>query len=357
MRWFTAGLLALGLVGSAPARAEVAVNVGHMATVNLIHAVAEHLGLYEKNGLKLERKVFQSGAAALAGLLSGDLQVVEAGAVPMLNLAAQGQPLYYLAGGGLSSPDHPAGSIMIRPDETEIKSVADLRGKKVGQLAKGVQTYYNLATAIEHYGLTRKDFQEIFTPLPQMGGLLASKQVDAVYVWPPYDTMIAQAGQGKILANDTEWTPYMFTSGIIVRREWADENEETVRKMMKIAIEANRWIDDHPKEARDVIGKALNLPESVYREMRTFYYPRNGYQVMPAIWDFYYAMVKTGEFKPFADPKKVIDEYWIKPAERFITPALAELGVQDDPVVDKLLKVKLPNLPEAPEAYYAPWDR
>ena len=48
--------------------------------------------------------------------------------------------------------------------------------------------------------------------------------------------------------------------------------------------------------------------------MRMFYFPRNGYQLMPSIWDFYYLMVKTGELQPMADPKQVIQTYWIEPA-------------------------------------------
>lgn len=349
-------LLILWLGGVAASNAQT-ITYGHMPVTNINQIAAEHLDLYTKYGLKLERKMFQSGPAALNGLISGDLQAVDAAAVPMFNLAAQSQPFYYLAAVAITTPDNPGGAIMVRPDDTSIKSVADLKGKKVGQLAKGVQTYFNLANALGHYGLKLDDVQQIFVPLPQMGGLLASGQVDAIYTWPPYDTMIAQSGQGRILANDTVWSPYMATSGMIVRKEWADKNEETVRKMMKIAIEANRWIDDHPDEARELIGKALGLPENVYRNMRTFYYPRNGYEVMPAIWDFYYTMVRTGELKAFADPKAVIDTYWIKPEERFITPALAELGRQRDPEVDKLLKIKLPNLPGPLTDYYAPWER
>jgi hypothetical protein len=65
---------------------------------------------------------------------------------------------------------------------------------------------------------------------------------------------------------------------------------------------------------------------------------------MPSIWDFYYLMVAKGQIQPFADPKSVMQTYWIDPADKFITPAPSALGRQDDPEVSNVLKIKLPNL-------------
>ncbi len=348
--------LILLMLGTGSAFAET-ITIGHMPVINQSEVVAEELGLYKKYGLDVQLKLFQTGPAALQGLLSGDLQMVEAGGAPMLNLAAQNLPLYFLASGGINSPQNPAGAIMVRNDEKSIKSFADLKGKKLGQLGKSTITYFWLFNAAARYNMQRNDFQEIFVPFPQMGGLLASGQVDAVYAWPPFDTLISEAGQGRILLDDTEFNPYAVINAMIVRRDWADKNPEAVRNLIKASIEAGRWIDDHPDEAREIIGKKLKLPEAVYRKMRMFHFPRNGYQLMPSIWDSYYLMVKAGELQPFADPKAVFQKYWIEPAQKFITPAVAELGVQKDAVVENVLKIKLPNLSGDLSQYLAPWER
>jgi ABC-type nitrate/sulfonate/bicarbonate transport system substrate-binding protein len=345
----------LGLAGGRLAAAET-INIGYMPVINQSEVVAEETGLYKKYGLDVKLNLFTTGPVALQGLLSGDLQMVEAGGVPMFNLAAQNLPLYFLVDGGINTPQNPAGSIMIRPDDGSIKSFTDLKGRKVGQLGKGTITYLWLWNATAYFHMKRDDFQEIFVPFPQMGGLLASKQVDAVYAWPPFDTFIREAGQGRILVDDTAWNPYAVVNAMIVRKEWADKNPDAVGKLVRVGIEAGRWIDDHTGEAREIIGERLGLPEAASREMRMFHFPRNGYQQMPSIWDFYYLMIKAEQLQPFADPKAVIEKYWIEPAQRFITPALAELGVEPDPVVDGVLKIRLMNLPEPPETYYAPWE-
>ena len=349
-------LALLVLLLSTPSEAQKIV-IGHMPVSNQSEVVAQQLGIYKKHGLDVELKLFQTGPAALQGLLSGDLQMVEAGGAPMLNLAAQDLPLYFLATGGINTPDHPAGAIMIRPDEITIKSFADLKGKKLGGLPKGTITHLWIANALARYGMQRSDIQEVFLPFPQMGGLLASKQVDAIYSWPPFITLQERAGQGKVLVDNSEWNPYAVLNAMIVRRDWADKNPAAVRGLLKASMETQRWIDDHPDEARKIFGEKLKLPEAIARSMRMFYFPRNGYQLMPSIWDFYYLMVKTGELQPMADPKKVIQTYWIEPAQKFIAPALAEIGKQPDPVVDKVLKIRLPNLTGDLSQYLGPWER
>src|SRR5262249_53877720 len=158
---------------------------------------------------------------------------------------AQRVPLYYLVTGGINTPDSPTGTIMVREDDAAIRVFPDLKGRKIGQLGKGTITHLWLWNAAQRFGLGRDDFQEVFVPFPNMGSLLASRQVDAVYAWPPYDTMIAEARQGRLLSTDVEWNPYSNVNVMTVRRDWADKNEATVKSLVKVSIDANRWIDDN----------------------------------------------------------------------------------------------------------------
>jgi NitT/TauT family transport system substrate-binding protein len=350
-----AAILCLLIMGL-PLRAE-SVSIGYLPIATQPEAVSENLGLFKKYGIDAHLQLFRNGPAALQALMSGDIQIVDGGAVPMLNMAAQGVPVYFLSSSGINTPEFPGGNIMIRKDETVIKSFADLKGRRIGQLAKGTNTYFWLWNATNKFGMDRTSFQEIFVSFPQMGALLASNQVDAVYTWHPYDTLIEQEGQGKKLTDDSTWNPYSQAGALVVKRDWADKNPDTVRKLVKISIETNRWIDDHPDQGREVIGKNMGLAETVYRAMARFYFPRNGYQLMPSVWDTYYLMAKSGEFQPLTDPEGTINDYWIKPAERFIGPAVQELGVQDDPVVTRALRIKLENLPEPSEKYIPSFEK
>jgi NitT/TauT family transport system substrate-binding protein len=346
-------LLVLALGG---ARAQT-LTIAQIPIGNQPEVVADELGLFKKYGLDVQVKLFRDGPAMIQGLLSGDLQMVDAGTVPMLHLLAQNVPLYYLVSSGINTPETPLGTIVVRSDDRTTKSFADLKGRKLGQLGKGVNTYLWLWDATAYYGLKRDAFQEVFVPFPQMGGLLASGQVDAVYAWAPFDTIISQAGQGRVLETDSAWNPYSQAGGMTVRKDWADKNPELVGKLVSAEIEVNRWIDDHPTEARAIIGKRLGLTDAVARAMRLAHFPRNGYQLMPGVWDLYYLMVKADEMEALAAPEASFAQYWIEPARRFIAPALAALKTEPDPIVERTLTIALPDLPKAPASYYAPWER
>jgi ABC-type nitrate/sulfonate/bicarbonate transport system substrate-binding protein len=333
------------------------VAIGHMPVTNQVEVVAAQMGFYKKHGIDVELKLFQTGPSAMQALLAGDLQMVEAGGAPMWNLAAQNLPLYFLISGGINTPKNPAGAIMVRADDTAIKTFADLKGKKLGGLPKGTITELWLYNAVALHNFRKTDLQEVVVPFPQMGALLASKNIDAVYAWPPFTTLISQAGQGKVLTDDSAWNPYAVINGMIVRRDWAEKNADALKRLIKAQIEAGRWINDNQAQAREIIGKSLKLPEAAYKEMGMFHFPRNGYQLMPSIWDFYHLMVKSGQLKPFPDPKAVVNAYWYEPAAKFITPALTEVGRQDDPIVRDALKIRLMNLSGDLSQYLGPWER
>jgi ABC-type nitrate/sulfonate/bicarbonate transport system substrate-binding protein len=331
------------------------IKIGYLPLNSHVAFYADELGLFKKYGLDVEVKPFQTGPSLVQAIIAGDYQIGEIAVPPMIHLATQGLPVYFLATGGVDSQKYPAGAIMIRADDDSIKSFKDLKGKKIGQLAAGTLTYLRLFTAARHYGLERNDFHEVFVGFPQMGGLLASKQVDAVYTWPPFDTLIAQSGQGKVLVDDSAWIPYAVSNGMVAGQAWADKNPDLVKKLCMVWIEAARQVGDHPDEARRIMSKRLHLTEAVAKAVRVPYWPRNGYQLMPSIWDTYYLMLNTKQIKASGDPAAIIRQYWIKPAERWIAPALKEIGTQPDAYADALLKIKLPNLPETPDHFVGPW--
>lgn len=331
--------------------------IGVMPLAHHTPIYAQDLGLYKKYGLDVEVTVFQTGPAMVQAVLAGDFVGGSFGPIPMLNLASKGVPMYSLAMDGYQSREHPAGAIMIRPDETRIQSFADLAGKTVGQLGLGTLTYMTLFAATEKYGMKRNAFREVFVPFPQMGQLLASKQVDAVYAWPPYIRLIEKAGQGRVLTDDTPWVPYLVASTLGLSRKWADQNPEQAKLLVKAHIEAGRWVNDHPAEARRIAARWMNLPDDVAGDMRMLYWPRNGYVLLPSIWDQYFMMVKTGQIKPVEDAAAMIQAYYIEPARRFVAPVLQELGIQPDPTTDEVLKTPLPFLEGSPSRYLGPWNQ
>jgi NitT/TauT family transport system substrate-binding protein len=87
--------------------------------------VGQQAGLFAKNGVDLSPVLVSNGSATVASLVSGDTQVAWTDATGAANAAAGGADLLVI-GTMLPSYDY------LLEATSEIKSVADLKGKKIG---------------------------------------------------------------------------------------------------------------------------------------------------------------------------------------------------------------------------------
>src|ERR1700684_199031 len=101
------------------------IELGYLPLLGGVGLHAAALDPFKKAGLDVAAKAFQSGPALAQALVARDYEGGELGLVRMLTLVAQAVPLYFVATGGINSAEHPSGAIMVRPDETGIRSFQD----------------------------------------------------------------------------------------------------------------------------------------------------------------------------------------------------------------------------------------
>ena len=126
---------------------------------------------------------FPSGPPLLEALNVGAIDFGVAGEAPPIFAQAAGAPLVYLA----NDPPAPQGEAILVPKDSPLKSVADLRGKKVA-LNKGSNVHYLLVRALEQAGLKYSDIQPVFlAPVPMPLAAFTRGAVDAWVIWDPYE--------------------------------------------------------------------------------------------------------------------------------------------------------------------------
>src|SRR3954452_11400036 len=112
---------------------------GSISQMNKIaYFVALNKKYFEQEGLTVDSTAFASGTAALQNLIGGNADVVEGSFEHTLRMQTKGQHLMCIAGFGR----YPANVLVVRKSRSaKIKSVADLKGKKVGISAPGSSTH------------------------------------------------------------------------------------------------------------------------------------------------------------------------------------------------------------------------
>ena len=141
---------------------------------------------------------FPSGPPLLEALNVGAIDFGNAGEAPPIFAQAAGAPLRYVA----YEPPAPQGEAILVPKDSPLKSVADLRGKKVA-LNKGSNVHYLLVKALEKAGVKYSDISRCSWRRPTRRAAFERGSVDAWVIWDPFQAAAEAATGARTLADGT----------------------------------------------------------------------------------------------------------------------------------------------------------
>lgn len=229
---------------------------GSYNMIFLSAGVAQQKGFFKEEGLDAEIIVMRA-ATSIAALSSGDIDyTMLTGSV--IRAAIRGLPVRLVAGLMSSSPH----VLLARP---EIKSVKELRGKKVGLGAYGDATHVLARMIIARHGLDPDREIQFLALGPDSGRFAALQQglTDVVVTSPPWDFEGKKIGY-NILARAYEYASYPL-SGLGANVKTIQQNPAQVKRVIKSLIKATRLIRENREEAVKVLvawGKVG--PEQAY---------------------------------------------------------------------------------------------
>ncbi|MGA2056181.1 MAG: ABC transporter substrate-binding protein [Bradyrhizobium sp.] len=158
----TVGLAALVAGGPAtadsPALEKKNITIAVGGSISQMNKIAYFVALnrkyFEQEGLSVESNAFASGTAALQSLIGGSADVAEGAYEHTLRMQTKGVNITCLVPYGR----YPGNVLVVRKSEAEkIKTIADLKGKKIGVSAPGSSTQNFVAGLMERAGVSWKD--------------------------------------------------------------------------------------------------------------------------------------------------------------------------------------------------------
>ncbi len=250
--WMAAG------TGSAPAADKMVIGTGVDPTLSQFYLGAE-AGIFKKHGLDVEVKLFGSASASTPSLIPGDIQA-SLTSVPAGLLAHARAPKVVLVAMTDIATDY-YGVF----GETRLKSLADLRGQKVG-VAMGSSSELFAIQALERVGMTLKDVQVVNVEPPEMLAALLRKDISAFFVWEPWLTRakMATRGQGHILPGSDF---YKIHNHLVMDREWIERNRPAAVRFVRAVKEAGEFAMQRRDEAAPLVGKFLKLDVELVKEL------------------------------------------------------------------------------------------
>ena len=169
-----------------------------------------------------------------------------------LNAIMQGVPLRMLAVITEKSPYY----IVARPG---IKSVAELRGKKLAAQQRGLSDRVMAEAILEAKGVDLKDVQFVTLSgdLPVRMSALTSGLVDAVCLLPPGPVLLEKDGY-RIIAGPNDVKLGVPTNGLTATNQRLSEKRAEVKKVLRAMSRGLRFVRERREETIAIMGQWLS---------------------------------------------------------------------------------------------------
>jgi len=255
---FAAVLLAAWLPAARAADAG-AVRIGYQKGGGLM-ALMKTQGMLDKTlaaqGYRVSWLEFPAGPQMLEALNAGAIDIATTGGPAPVFAQAGGYDFVYVG----AEPGTVSGEAIVVPEHSPIRSVAQLKGKKVA-FQRGSGSHFLLLAALQQAGLGAADVQPIYLTPADARAAFTSGSIDAWVVWDPYLAAAEDALKARVLA-DYRGLP-QIANFYEASRSFVARAPQAVAAVLAQAGATGVWANTHQAEVAKLIAVQTGLPERV----------------------------------------------------------------------------------------------
>ena len=221
--------------------------------------VAKEKGFFDKQGLNVEIvDTIAGGATAVQMVSSGDVQGALLSTAALINARSNGLPLIGVADIQSAFDESPLEEFYVRKD-SGIKSIADLKGKKIAINLVKSSFHYTWLMALENAGMTAEDVSFVSLSFDQQQAALERGDVDAIGLMQPYTKKARDSENLTMLFDAVDVFGERQFCEIFVNSVWAENNPTETSKFVLAVSNAIEWIEDNQQEAKSIISKYTGI--------------------------------------------------------------------------------------------------
>jgi NitT/TauT family transport system substrate-binding protein len=230
--------------------------------------VAQKLGMYGKHGLDVTFVDFNSGAEAISAGQGGSIDIYLAIPGTVMTANDRGFDMVTIFQNEVAKAAGPdTGSVQVRKD-SDIKSLADLKGKKVVIQSLHAQNTVALQQMLQKLGIKVTDVTWIEIPFTSQADMLRTKQADAVATVDPFTTQLLASGVGRVISwYYVDSLPKQPLGAWWGKRAYIAKNGEAVARFNAAMKEAIDYMLADPDRARANVTEYSGLKPELVKDM------------------------------------------------------------------------------------------
>ena len=302
------------ILSMAPAEAASKLTVAHSTWVGYGPLyIARDKGFFADEGLDVDLTIMEDVKTRMPALAAGRIDIAVTTIDTVLGFTTPGHPLAYL----FALDDSRGGDGIVA--DKEIKSVADLKGKKIAYTEGSVSQFF-LSVLLKKAGLTLKDVDSMNMTAGDAGAAFVAGRVDAAVTWEPWLSRGKATEHGAVLV-DSSSTPGLITDIAVTTQKMLGERKADMQAFYRAWTKAVEWQKSHEAEADEIMAKGVGgwlKDPAVFAETRAgivfydgemnakFMDPDNAQGILATVADAKALGEEAGLFKVDADPKSLV---------------------------------------------------
>jgi NitT/TauT family transport system substrate-binding protein len=225
-------------------------------------------GLFEQEGLTIEPKLAEGGAAIVPAVLAGDDRIGFSNATSLVIAASKKLPVQIITQGVMAGKgEDDAYDAMFVKKDGPIRSVKDLAGKTISVNNLNNVGPLTINNALEKAGVDPKSVKYLEVPFPDAVAALKADRVDAIWVVEPFRTQALAAGYKPIMNPFEEAAPNYTVATYFASKEYIAKNPGVIERFVRAMNKSLEYSQEHPEAVRDVVPTYTKIPAGVTDDM------------------------------------------------------------------------------------------
>lgn len=238
-----------GYIFAAEAATKVSFPFTPISAASLPWWIAKEARYYEKYGLDVDMIYVGASPIIIQAMLGGQAGVGAGGGPPLVTNVLQGGDVVQVA----TTIPYAIQSLIVKP---EIKTPADLAGKKVGISRLGAIPHFTLQAIVKLHNVQGIAIVQTGTTTQAIASL-SQGLVDGIITSAPFTFRLMKDGYRELVGpKEFKKAGVEFLiQGLVARKSFAARNREAVIGMIKATMEGIRQIFVNEKQAKAVLAK------------------------------------------------------------------------------------------------------
>jgi NitT/TauT family transport system substrate-binding protein len=220
--------------------------------------VAEEAGVFKSEGVKVELVWFEGYLDSINALAGGQLDANSQTLNDTIGSVAAGSDQVIVL-----VNDNSTGNDQII-SSAEIKTIQDLKGKKIG-VEGGVVDHFLLLLGLQSAGLKPSDVTIVNLETGAAAASFASGQLDAVGVFAPFTTQALKRSGSHALFTSKQF-PGAIPDHLVVSRKMLTERPADVQKLVNAWFKTLDYIKANPDKSVAIMSKRAGVSAAEYKE-------------------------------------------------------------------------------------------